>query len=493
MRQSVNRVRRWGVGKLSRRRSAWPVTGLLCMLLTLSGCSEDGASNGSLNDGRGLVLALAPQFAVTVDVKSADASKINEIEDLWVIQLNAAGTAPLVDPVYLTGSPLAASGAQFNVLLEEFKPVASRLYVIANTHDAELYRNVTSEAEILAVQGTDLTPQALKENGVPMSGYAQIASNTNRVSIPLYRAVAKVNFKWKVSLPSGERFYPSKIHLRQVPTSLHYFRDYRNLPDPASSPYPSRPDVTEWATEDISSAITTLGSQFTWYLPENARGTGIAMDAGKTALTAPRGQSDWCTVAIICGTYAFSGSSSRWVSYHFYLGADNAKDYNLLRNHEYNASVTIRGCNDADMQVIVDNVENTWNYASFGTGEQKHNHSQVSDLIYTGRFLIAETDVEGMFTWAEAVHLCPGDWRLPTVKELDLIFCMRDTWERTSNKFYSGPEADYWSVNDVSSNDNAQAYMVRFGVATPTPNYDGGSVRTAAKTEKARVRCIRDL
>lgn len=474
------RSKECGAGFLGRgfvRPAAWVLLGAA---LSLTGCSKDPQSvPGESPDGkRGLTLTLDPQFAVEVDVKSADIDGLNDINDLWVIQLNEAGTDRLTDPVYLSKSELPTVSSD-KILLEEFKCVPSRIYAIANTHNMSLYRNVASEADILAEQRTGLTNNTLTVNGAPMSGFVQLTSATHEVSIPLYRAVAKIVFKWKCTLPSGDSFTPDKIHLRQVPSTLNYFRDYDNLPDPATTPYPvlnSDPFVTEWTVEDISGADPSTGIPFVWYLPENARGTGTAtVAANKNFLTAPSGQADYCTVVIVCGTYT-SGTITQEVSYHFYLGSDNVKDYNLLRNREYNVSVTITGMSDADMRVMTEKDLSGWCYADWSYDNHGHNGRR----IYTGRFLIAEADVDGSYTWENALTACPAGWRLPTFVELELIYCMRDTWDSGSNGFVSSSKTVYWSAtlrNDVPS-------MVYF---------NNGIVGTSLRTQEYYVRCVRDL
>lgn len=474
------RSKECGAGFLGRgfvRPAAWVLLGAA---LSLTGCSKDPQFvPGESPDGkRGLTLTLVPQFAVEVDVKSSDVDGVNDISDLWVIQLNEAGTDRLTDPVYLRRSELPGSSGK--ILLEELKSVPSRIYAIANTHNMSLYLDVNSEADILAVQGTELTKSTLTLNGAPMSGFVHLTSATHEVSIPLYRAVAKIVFKWKCTLPSGDSFTPDKIHLRQVPSTLNYFRDYDNLPDPAATPYPvvlnSGPFVSEWTVEDISSVASAAGSTFTWYMPENARGTGTATAAAdKSFSTAPFRQEDYCTVAIICGTYT-SGTTTREVSYHFYLGGDNVKDYNLLRNREYNVSVTITGMSDADMRVICERDLSGWAYADWSYVNHGHNSSRS---LYTGWFLVAEANT-GNYTWEDALTACPAGWRLPTLIELELIFCMRDTWAEGSNGFGRG---SYWSATEDSS-DGTKAYYVTFS---------DGRRSSVSVTTTLSVRCVRDV
>ena len=69
-------------------------------------------------------------------------------------------------------------------------------------------------------------------------------------------------------------------------------------------------------------------------------------------------------------------------------------------------------------------------------------------------------------SWQDALLECaktPG-WRLPTMAELEIIYCMRDTWEVASNGFYDNY---YWSATEY---DSSNAWYVSFsdGVSTDT-------------------------
>lgn len=468
------------------RSVAWVLLG---GALSLTGCSKDPLPVlGESPDGKqGLTLALVPQFAVEVDVKSSDPGYYNNIYNLWIIQLNETGTARLSDPIYLLNEELETIGFTNNgsgrILVEELKPVPSRIYAIANTNDGHLYSNVTSETDILSVQGTGFTQRNFPKTGFPMSGSVQLTSATNEVTIPLYRAVAKVNFSWTCTLPSGESFVPARLHLRQVPSTLNYFRDYENLPDPATDPYPavgSDPVMVDWVDLNITDKDPYTENTYSWYLPENARGTGTAaVPAEKCFLTAPRGQENYCTEVIICGTYGTTVFNKK-VSYHFYLGGDNTKDYNLLRNREYNISVTITGVNDADMRVMCEKEETpAWNYAEWSSYTHGHN----SKCFYTGRFRIAINDYGGSartYTWDNALTACSTGWRLPTLTELELIYCMRNTWaDLNADNFYT---TGYWSATeDTSNSDNAWAV-----------NFSNCAISSVSKSTACKVRCVRD-
>lgn len=75
----------------------------------------------------------------------------------------------------------------------------------------------------------------------------------------------------------------------------------------------------------------------------------------KTAENAPTGQGKYCTYFEIYGRYfdASEPADKQYfvTAYRLYLGGDNIKDYNLLRNHAYTVNATLRGRNEVDMRV----------------------------------------------------------------------------------------------------------------------------------------------
>ena len=72
----------------------------------------------------------------------------------------------------------------------------------------------------------------------------------------------------------------------------------------------------------------------------------------KTAENAPDGQADYCTYVEVYGKYRTGVTDETCnTTYRLYLGGNNIKDYNLLRNHAYTVNVTLRGQNEADMRV----------------------------------------------------------------------------------------------------------------------------------------------
>lgn len=188
-----------------------------------------------------------------------------------------------------------------------------------------------------------------------------------------------------------------------------------------------------------------------WYLPENCRGIGTASDQfHKTAETAPAGQGLMCTYVEIYGLYTNNLQTDK-TTYRVFLGADNTRDYNLLRNHAYTVNVTLRGQNVSDMRVSI--------------REQALGYTDVRD---ESRFLLADEDaystgyvythpfdywMTGSGTGTDG-SLCPEGWRMPTQKELLLAVAVQDAFsadpefaKTKTDKYWMSTPSSYYADN----------------------------------------------
>lgn len=152
------------------------------------------------------------------------------------------------------------------------------------------------------------------------------------------RNLAKINVT--CTIQEGFNFTPARLQLRNVPKSLTLVN--------TSSTYP----VADAANfQNYLSVTDNIIGGYTWYMPENLRGTGTATDPKeKTAGTAPSGQGDYCTYVELSGLYQ-EGETSKLVSYRVYLGDNNMDDYNVQANHIYNVELSVKGVNNVDGRV----------------------------------------------------------------------------------------------------------------------------------------------
>ena len=472
-------------GNNGRRVSLTAGACLLAAALLL-GCSKEPLDEPGGDGDQLTEITFAPESMgeVAMDTRAVSGVDENVVEDLWVIQLNSAGTAQLQAPQYVT--TVTGSGTSYTAKAN-IKAAASRLYFIANTHNSTLYNGATTSA---AVEGITLTvsneASLAPGNTLPMSGYLSgTPTAANLTTVKLKRAVSKVTFKLAADIKGGGSFTLTSVKVYNVPKVLHPFRDPSKL-DPWKTAANCYPDISvgfinQWA--DLSPSDKTLSAtakECGWcYLPENGRGTGTATkQTDKTAATAlggngTAGQGDYATYIEITGDYMNDlGDIYTDTKYRIYLGGDVVDDYNLLRNTHYTVTVTIQGLNDYDSRIEI----GTPTYA-------EDIYFDYTDNL-TGRFIYYMWDASrSTMDWSSAQTVCSKGWSLPTLTELEIMYCMRDTWEREhlSNLFSSG--GCYWSATERSSSSDF-AYFLSF---------DTGSTEYTDKSKTYLVRCVRGL
>ena len=458
-------------------------TWLFAAALLLGGCSKEPTeAMGGPTDGQPMEITLLPESMgeVAMDTRAVSGVDENRIKDLWVIQFNADGTELLQTPQYIT--TVTNWGTSYKVRAKIIKTSDSSLYFIANTGDNMLYSDVTTAADVesktLAVTNeASLAPG----NALPMCGCYTGKPSASVSDVAMKRAVAKVTFKLAVDIPGD--FALTSVKVYNAPTALQPFRDTSKL-DPGTSEadcYPAASvgfigEFADLTPEDKT--LTATAKECGWcYLPENGRGTGSATDQrNKTAATAlggAEGQGNYATYIEIVGDYTSDlGYKYTGNIYRIYLGADAVSNYDVKRNTHYTVTATIKGVSEMDARVTV--------------GTETLNPSpdfyDYTDNL-TGWFVYARTDASTrLITWQDALLECaktPG-WRLPTMAELEIIYCMRDTWEVASNGFYDNY---YWSATEY---DSSNAWYVSFSDGVSTDTY-------IAKNSTLLVRCVRGL
>ena len=469
--------------RLCRGISLAAGAGLLSAALLLAGCSKERTPEPVSGPDDGMVeIILSPESMgeVTMDTRAVSGVDENTVKDLWVIQLNADGTALLQTPQYITA--VTGSGTSYKVKAK-IKSQESRICFIANTGSSTLYSDVTTSADVESKTMAVTNEASLAPGNVlPMCGYYTGTPTASALpSVILKRAVAKLTFKLAADIQGGGSFTLTSIKVYNVPTALHLYRD-PSAPVPGTTaadcyPATSVGFIGEFAdlTPD-DKTLTATAKECGWcYLPENGRGTGSATEqtqkTAATALGGAEGQGNYATYVEITGDYTtVFGDKYTGNIYRIYLGHDAVSDYNVLRNTRYTVTATIKGLNTVDARITV------------GSGI-------YSDEVYdytdnrTGWFVYAKTDASTMLmSWQDALLACaktPG-WRLPTVAELEIIYCMRDTWEFMSNGLL---DLYYWSAIEYNS---SKAWYVSFNDGVSTDTY-------IDKSSSLAVRCVMGL
>ena len=463
---------------------------LFACALLLGGCAKEPAEapSGSADELTSITLSTGAMGEVEMSTRSLSGVDETAVKDLWVVQLNSSGREILAAPRYFAGGDIASSGGKYTVRMK-IKNEASKIYFIANTGDDALFYGVINESEIAAKTLAVTDEASLAPGGaLPMCGLfsgTPTADNLGDGSIALTRAVAKVTFKLASTMPAGATFKLTGVKVKNVPQVLHPWRDLTKL-EPGSyakNCYPATDAgfAGEFAVGTQTDYDGFDGTQITFpavYLPENGRGTGTAKKQQNKnadhALGGAEGQGNYATYVEVTGEYTGPDQPDTYnVTYRIYLGGDAVKDYNLLRNTHYTVTTTLKSPTDFDTRIETVFAGSTdteaWDY----TGKR------------VGWFVAAAADASpDKKTWAEALKACPDGWRLPSLDELNIMYCMRDTWATGSNGFVIG---SYWSATEVEEGDASGEDKAWF------LSFDNGGAGKMENQGSAYVRCVRDL
>lgn len=453
---------------------------ILLVAAVLTGCTKEPDAQQPAPEVPGkTVMAtfeLTREFEQTIEVKATGTENVSTIKDLWVIQMVPDGSKLLQAPVYIPNGSVKAQGSDFKIEVE-LQNVACKIAFVANSNSSSLYSSLTlasSEADVAApIKGVASETALLGGLGLPMSGTwsGTPVGGSFSGSVGMNRVCARVSFTVGADLPAGESFELQRVQVRQVPNRIWYYRDISATPD---YPFPALTknlmiDYAAQTVTDVKFDGAGNTQTFMWYLPENCRGIGMAEDQfHKTAEKAPAGQSDMCTYIELFGRYTIADEEPTKTTYRIYLGADNTKDYNLLRNHAYVVNVTLRGQNVSDMRVTVKPI------FLFYTDNPDNSRFLLSDedvrvdLSGSGTIRTYDQWMTGSGTGTDG-SLCPEGWRMPTQKELMLMLAvlpgipdhglLSDNDGYWSSTAYSSANLTGWflSINDKEVTPIAQS------------------------------------
>ena len=164
--------------------------------------------------------------------------------------------------------------------------------------------------------------------------------------------------------------------------------------------------------------------------------------------------------------------------------------YAQQKRYPYVQNRKIIVCREGTEGVISSLIHPNW------TTTPSHDETDAANNRLTAKFEVAAKDIavtsSSTFTLQETVSRCAsysessgdaGTWRVPTIRELRLIYALRDELDNLPNA------GSYWSYTTVSSDSN-KAWGVRFDNSTIR-----GSIASFEKSTYnfVRGRCIRDL
>ena len=427
-----------------------------------------------------------PMSEFEVDTRALT-DEVNEwnIYDLWVLQFKPDGSRIQVQQYF---SSVHNGGDVYSVKarLEKQEGI---ICLVANTFSNTLFRDLTTLNSVAAIaknlQAEDDLVSKDPNSGtklLPMVGYytGTPSSEMPLGEIKMEPIMAKVSVNLATDLgPNGASFTLTSVKVCNVPQKTYYYRDPLNRrPKNEEMTYPATSVgfIDEWA--DLTPSDKTLSTTpklcGSCYLPENARGdVGNGQEFkdknASTALGGAEGQGNYATYIDVKGVYSNPMKDRINVTYRIYLGPQGY-DYNVLRGYHYIVNITIRGMDRTDTQIRI--------------GEAQMGGCAIYDYTenLTGRFVYAQTNIATTL-WAYAMLTCNKNtgWSLPSMKDLNIMFALRDTWDVKSNGFN-----DYnWTLWSDEWGSNNEKRRVKF--------MNDGSTAEAMHSDQFGARCVRQF
>ena len=266
---------------------------------------------------------------------------------LWVLQFDGNQPASkLVFKNYYAADQIQ-NGKLSVALLEA---ASTRVYFVGNVgvskFESLALTNTTLSAFEAMTFGIALS-SSVPTAGLPMVGVYNGSTSASTATISLQRMCAKIAFTCNVALAlPSESFTIKKVQLKSYSTKSAYKAPA--VPSGTSGLYPDAAVAANFAD---ATAVNVSGTSFTqtWYVAENLRGVVAGLtDKTKGGTNAPFHS----TYIEVSGDYTKNGKTFE-IAYRIYPGANSSTDFNLVRNHIYSISSTIKGASETDLRVAV--------------------------------------------------------------------------------------------------------------------------------------------
>ena len=288
-------------------------------------------------------IELAPGVATRATEEGTAEEKA--LTGLWVLQFDGTqASSKLVLREYY-----ASDKIQNNSLSVALMDAAStRVYFVGNVAAGQFSSLALGSTTLSAFEALtlDVPVSASASAGLPMVGVYEGSTSAATASVALQRMVAKIAFTCNVQLASSsDKFTVKKVQLKSSSVKSAYKAP--SVPTAASGLYPDASVAANFA--DVPEASVS-GASFTrtWYVAENLRGVVSDLtDKTKGGGNVPARS----TYIEVSGDYTQDGETFE-VAYRIYPGANSSTDFNLVRNHIYTVTSTIKGANENDLRVV---------------------------------------------------------------------------------------------------------------------------------------------
>lgn len=291
----------------------------------------------------------------TPTTKSTPTTSVEEsaIHDLWALQFDEAGQL-VGNPVY---QAVLKDEKQVVLMLTQTPgEVRHTVYFVTNTGDKALFSagNASTVNAFKQLMHNSANEVAVTAGGVLMmtgSYTGQLKDKgtiggSGQEPISMTRVVAKVAFNYNTGAFIDGTLKVLSVQLKSAAVCSFYLP-----PTGSTSAYPVAGNHADYAPE--ASPNETTGS-YTWYLPENVRGTAhpaITWEGDKGRTHAPDEQATFIEVRAKATPKVGVAKNVRFL---FYLGAD-INEYSIRRNTGYTLDIDFRGIDENDQRVETGN------------------------------------------------------------------------------------------------------------------------------------------
>lgn len=309
----------------------------LLFIVLLGACTENTFLNTPLPDTPdegdlepvSLDLQSLPVHVIGEEWEARPATRVSTgmqeslISNIWVFQYSSTNNQ-ITAPRYYTVS----DASNMKIMLRPAQ--SSKVYILANTNNAN-WANTRDVSTVDKLNSQTLTFS--NENAVYggsnknllMFGGTTASINAGSVNnigtISLKRMVAKINFKYTVSVTG---LTVTKITIENASNVI-------KIGEPTASPYPTT--LTACSYDDITSP--RAGTTYTWYVPENLQGATSNSDEKKKNESAPSN-------ALAIRLYIDSELDGSNYVYTIYPGENKTNNFNIKRNYFYNVSLQLK-------------------------------------------------------------------------------------------------------------------------------------------------------
>jgi len=321
----------------------------------------------------------------TKSTRSIDPNTVsdNVVNDLWVLQFQSGilKTCTYMSSVDTTLLNVKLNSGTCNVYFIANAGTSAFSSYVAGTTTETAFQSASKSlsAETDALENGKYVPMygTIQNMEVPVTGYV------TSQKVTLTRILARVTINYTNNLSN---FQIRKVQICNVSNAMQYY-------PPASSTtlFPTSPSSSTENTFNctiIPSSGYASGS-YSFYIPENQRGTGTNTSGSDPTLKAGI---NYATCIKLIGYTTGSTAAGQEVVYTFYPGANNYNDYNICRNTYYQLTTNIEGTSPVDARVIQTSRANSFIVPPGGTvyiplaraNDSSDIGTQIGDLTASG-------------------------------------------------------------------------------------------------------------